>query len=304
MLAASLLTSVPACPMAIPISADLRATASLTPSPVIDTMAPALCKACGGEERRDSEARRSPVGNHRMGTEQNCGAVLSADCLLITSIMLLSSLKWPRRGVQQKQQYCYIVVSSPSALALVFWSSSWSWSCPGRPGHWQNSWGPPPALFLQGLWWIWEAFSTFMIFSLCFGLVLKKMEIWKTKTHDGMRWMLVEMEQSLDAVFKTITFLTVEESSDSATWSSSSPDMAFSFPLQRPIFCPAKKSPEWRPVHQLWKKATISWLEEQQQQFKSWWRQSAWQCGNNTVLMAGAGTTSSPLLSAACTVCF
>lgn len=64
MLAASLLTSVPACPIAIPISADLRATASLTPSPVIDTTAPALCKACESGEMRGSEARSyvSPAG--------------------------------------------------------------------------------------------------------------------------------------------------------------------------------------------------------------------------------------------------
>lgn len=69
MLAASLLTSVPAFPIAIPISADLRATASFTPSPVIDTTAPALCKACESGEKRDSEARRRwvhPVGSHRI----------------------------------------------------------------------------------------------------------------------------------------------------------------------------------------------------------------------------------------------
>ena len=54
---ASLLTSVPVMPMAIPISACLRAGASLTPSPVMATNLPRLCKAwtmrslCSGETR-------------------------------------------------------------------------------------------------------------------------------------------------------------------------------------------------------------------------------------------------------------
>lgn len=51
------------------------------------------------------------------------------------------------------------------------------------------------------------------------------------------------MKIGLVFVIKAITFLTVDDSSASGNWSSSSPDMAFSFPLQRPIFCPAKKSP-------------------------------------------------------------
>ena len=45
MLAASLLTSVPVCPMAMPMSADFRATASFTPSPVMATIAPVSCRA-------------------------------------------------------------------------------------------------------------------------------------------------------------------------------------------------------------------------------------------------------------------
>ena len=45
MSAASLHTSVPDLPMAMPMLADLRATESLTPSPVIATMAPLLCRA-------------------------------------------------------------------------------------------------------------------------------------------------------------------------------------------------------------------------------------------------------------------
>ncbi len=43
--AASLLTSVPAMPIAMPTSAFLRAGASLTPSPVIATTSPRLCQA-------------------------------------------------------------------------------------------------------------------------------------------------------------------------------------------------------------------------------------------------------------------
>jgi len=43
--AASLDTSVPVIPMATPISAFLRAGASLTPSPVIATMCPRFCHA-------------------------------------------------------------------------------------------------------------------------------------------------------------------------------------------------------------------------------------------------------------------
>lgn len=54
MLAASLLTSVPVRPMAIPMSADFRATASFTPSPVMATIAPDSCKAFG--KRRPVEA--------------------------------------------------------------------------------------------------------------------------------------------------------------------------------------------------------------------------------------------------------
>ena len=43
--AASLLTSVPVIPMATPMSAFLRAGASFTPSPVIETMRPLRCQA-------------------------------------------------------------------------------------------------------------------------------------------------------------------------------------------------------------------------------------------------------------------
>ena len=42
MLAASLLTSVPVCPMAMPMSADFRATASFTPSPVMAIPSPSM----------------------------------------------------------------------------------------------------------------------------------------------------------------------------------------------------------------------------------------------------------------------
>ena len=55
--AASLLTSVPVIPMATPMSAFFRAGASLTPSPVMETMQPRRCQAetmrilCSGETR-------------------------------------------------------------------------------------------------------------------------------------------------------------------------------------------------------------------------------------------------------------
>ena len=55
--AASLLTSVPVIPMATPMSARLRAGASFTPSPVMDTILPRRCQAstirilCSGETR-------------------------------------------------------------------------------------------------------------------------------------------------------------------------------------------------------------------------------------------------------------
>nr|CAO86540.1 unnamed protein product [Microcystis aeruginosa PCC 7806] len=54
---ASLVTSVPAIPMAMPISACFKAGASFTPSPVIATNLPFFCKArtivnlCSGETR-------------------------------------------------------------------------------------------------------------------------------------------------------------------------------------------------------------------------------------------------------------
>ena len=46
MSAACLETSVPVMPMAMPISAVFSAGASLTPSPVIATIAPRRCSAC------------------------------------------------------------------------------------------------------------------------------------------------------------------------------------------------------------------------------------------------------------------
>lgn len=55
--AASLHTSVPFLPMAMPMSAFLRATPSLTPSPVMPTMLPVRCSdltissLCLGETR-------------------------------------------------------------------------------------------------------------------------------------------------------------------------------------------------------------------------------------------------------------
>ena len=45
MSAAPLATSVPVIPMAQPMSAALRAGASLTPSPVMETISPASCQA-------------------------------------------------------------------------------------------------------------------------------------------------------------------------------------------------------------------------------------------------------------------
>ena len=55
--AASFVTSVPVIPIAMPISADLSAGASFTPSPVIATMLPSACSAstmrslCAGATR-------------------------------------------------------------------------------------------------------------------------------------------------------------------------------------------------------------------------------------------------------------
>ena len=55
--AASLETSVPVMPMATPMSAALRAGASLTPSPVMETILPLRCQAetmrilCSGDTR-------------------------------------------------------------------------------------------------------------------------------------------------------------------------------------------------------------------------------------------------------------
>ena len=55
--AASLETSVPVMPMATPMSAFFSAGASLTPSPVMETMQPRRCQAetmrilCSGETR-------------------------------------------------------------------------------------------------------------------------------------------------------------------------------------------------------------------------------------------------------------
>lgn len=60
MLAASLLTSVPVCPMAIPMSADFRATASFTPSPVMATIAPHSCKALGKKRQVKAAAPPEP----------------------------------------------------------------------------------------------------------------------------------------------------------------------------------------------------------------------------------------------------
>ena len=56
-LAASLVTSVPVMPIATPMSADLSAGASFTPSPVMATMFPSACRAstmrslCSGATR-------------------------------------------------------------------------------------------------------------------------------------------------------------------------------------------------------------------------------------------------------------
>ena len=56
-LAASFVTSVPVTPIAMPMSADFSAGASLTPSPVIATMLPSACSAstmrslCAGATR-------------------------------------------------------------------------------------------------------------------------------------------------------------------------------------------------------------------------------------------------------------
>ena len=64
-LPASLVTSVPVMPMAMPMSADLRAGASLTPSPVMATTAPPACRAstmrslCTGATRANTAVVRT-----------------------------------------------------------------------------------------------------------------------------------------------------------------------------------------------------------------------------------------------------
>lgn len=189
----------------------------------------------------------------------------------------------------------------------------------------KNSWGPSTPCFCEAyngfekllvpLWFLVCALDSFW----------RKWKPEKQKTHYCMRWMPLEVEPSLVVVFKTITFVTVAESSASASWSSSSPDMAFNFPLQRPIFCPAKKSPKWD--HQLCKKPAISWLEEQaateeftRKYFSIWstWEDTQlwlwagpvtlsslnWCYGRNAIPRTGADTKSSPLLLANCTVHF
>src|SRR5262245_19430280 len=63
----SLATSVPLIPIATPMSALLRAGASLTPSPVMATNWPRCCSAstsrglCRGETREDRGRRRNPA---------------------------------------------------------------------------------------------------------------------------------------------------------------------------------------------------------------------------------------------------
>ena len=65
MSAACLATSVPATPIATPMSADLSAGASLTPSPVMATIAPPACRAstmrslCSGATRAYTETSRT-----------------------------------------------------------------------------------------------------------------------------------------------------------------------------------------------------------------------------------------------------
>ena len=55
--AASLLTSVPTMPIAMPTSAFLSAGASLMPSPVIATISPRLCQASTTRSLSDGETR-------------------------------------------------------------------------------------------------------------------------------------------------------------------------------------------------------------------------------------------------------
>ena len=66
MSAASLQTSVPACPIASPMSALLTATASFVPSPVMATILPTDWSAYTKWENRDSNRRL--LGNNTVGT--------------------------------------------------------------------------------------------------------------------------------------------------------------------------------------------------------------------------------------------
>ncbi|OPZ76941.1 MAG: hypothetical protein BWY79_01386 [Actinobacteria bacterium ADurb.Bin444] len=82
--AASRATSVPRCPMATPISAALRAGASLTPSPVMATISPRVLRAlisrsfCSGTMRANMEqvAIREPSCSSDISS--SCGPVMTS----------------------------------------------------------------------------------------------------------------------------------------------------------------------------------------------------------------------------------
>ncbi len=84
--AASLATSVPVMPMATPISACLRAGASLTPSPVMATTLPRACKAstrrsfCSGETRANTSVRTAASINSSSLSRANCSPVSTSAC--------------------------------------------------------------------------------------------------------------------------------------------------------------------------------------------------------------------------------
>ncbi|KAH3659767.1 hypothetical protein OGATHE_005812 [Ogataea polymorpha] len=113
MSAASLATSVPFLPMAIPISASLSAGASFTPSPVMATMSPRICNArtmdtlCSGvvlantdtdsiasaRSCSDIESILSPLRTLRSGSLSGM-PILRAMLVAVTSLSPVIMITW------------------------------------------------------------------------------------------------------------------------------------------------------------------------------------------------------------------
>ena len=92
-LAASLVTPVPVMPMAMPMSADFNAGASLTPSPVMATMLPSAWRAstmrslCSGATRAYTETDRTRSVSASSSRASNSSPASAA------------AVAWPASGV-------------------------------------------------------------------------------------------------------------------------------------------------------------------------------------------------------------